>query len=44
MEPLMHELFADPVGLMSLATIVGVLVIGAVIFVVVRRKIGEGGR
>ncbi len=44
MEPLLHELFADPVGLMSLATIGGVLVIGAVIFVVVRRKISDAGR
>lgn len=41
MTPLLHELFSDPVGVMSLVTIGGVLVIGTVIGVFVRRKMAE---
>lgn len=41
MEPLLHELFSDPVGIMSLVTIGGVLVIAVAIAVIVRRKMRD---
>jgi hypothetical protein len=44
MDPLLHELFSDPVGIMSLVTIGGVLVIAIAIAVIVRRKMSEEGR
>jgi Protein of unknown function (DUF3149) len=44
MDPLLHELFSDPVGIMSLITIGGVLVIGLVLAVIIRRKMNEEGR
>jgi hypothetical protein len=44
MDPLLHELFSDPVGILSLITIGGVLVIAITIAIVIKRKIGtEGG-
>jgi hypothetical protein len=44
MDPLLHELFSDPVGIMSLVTIGGVLVIALAIAVIIRRKMREEGR
>jgi len=44
MDPLLHELFSDPVGIMSLITIGGVLVIGLALAVIIRRKMNEEGR
>ena len=44
MDPLLHELFSDPVGIMSLVTIGGVLVIAVAIGVIVRRKMQEEAR
>lgn len=44
MDPLLHELFSDPVGIMSLVTIGGVIVIAAAIALIVRRKMREEGR
>jgi len=44
MDPLLHELFSDPVGIMSLVTIGGVLVVALVITVIIRRKMREEGR
>ena len=44
MDPLLHELFSDPVGIMSLVTIGGVLVIALAIWIIVRRKMHEEGR
>jgi len=41
MDPLLHELFSDPVGIMSLVTIGGVLVIAVAIALIVRRKMRE---
>jgi len=43
MSPLAKELFTTDVGLMSLAVIVGIIVIGAWVYVVVRRKMREPG-
>lgn len=43
MDPLLHELFSDPVGIMSLVTIGGVLVIALAIAVIIRRKMSEEG-
>ncbi len=43
MDPLLHELFSDPVGIMSLVTIGGVLVIALAITVIIRRKMGVSG-
>jgi hypothetical protein len=44
MDPLLHELFSDPVGIMSLVTIGGVLVVALTIAMIVRRKMHEEGR
>lgn len=44
MDPLLHERFSDPVGIMSLVTIGGVVVIAVGIAVTVRRKMGEEER
>ncbi len=44
MDPLLHELFSDPVGLMSLVTIGGVLVVGLAIAIIIRRKMRDEGR
>lgn len=44
MNPLLHELFSDPVGIMSLVTIGGVLVIAAAIALIVRRKMRDEAR
>jgi len=43
MHPLLHELFSDPVGILSLVTIGGVIVIGLALTVIIRRKISEEG-
>lgn len=43
MDPLLHELFSDPVGLMSLATIGGVILIALALFAIVRRKMRQEG-
>jgi hypothetical protein len=44
MDPRLHELLSDPVGIMSLVTIGGVIVIAAVIGLIVRAKIREEER
>jgi hypothetical protein len=44
MDPLLHELFSDPVGIMSLVTIGGVLLIGVALAIIIRRKMHEEGR
>ena len=44
MDPLLHELLSDPVGIMSLVTIGGVLVIALGIAVIIRRKMSEEDR
>jgi len=44
MNPLLHELLSDPVGIMSLVTIGGVLVIALGIAVIIRRKMSEEDR
>ena len=44
MNPLLHELIADPVGLMSLAALGAVLLIGVGIGVIVRRKMRDEAR
>lgn len=44
MDPLLHELFSDPVGLMSLAALGGVLLIGLAIAIIVRRKMRDEDR
>ena len=43
MNPLLHELLSDPVGIMSLITIGGVVVIALAIGIIVRRKMHEEG-
>jgi len=44
MNPLLHELFSDPVGILSLVTIGGVLVIAAAIALIIRRKMRDEAR
>jgi hypothetical protein len=41
MDPVLHELFSDPVGLLSLAALGAVLLIGVGIAIVVRRKMRD---
>jgi hypothetical protein len=44
MDPLLHEPLSDPVGLMRLAALGGVALIGVAIGIVVRRKMRDEAR
>jgi hypothetical protein len=41
MKPIYQELFTTDVGLLSLAVLAGMLIIGATLYVILRRKMRE---